>query len=132
MPERDRRRAALPEAFRLRLDGFERARPDWRRDHEGYELFVCEEAAMLSTFFADKGLDALAAFQNAPFEEQRSTLPALRLDEHSGNTWGAACAFAATYIRHPGLVPKMHGAICPVVGCQVAGCFAARPEAKEG
>jgi hypothetical protein len=136
MPDRDRRRAALPEPFRLRLDGFEQARPDWRRDREVYELFCCEEAALIAGHFANKGADLgerlglLHAFRTASTEDEKAELPGLKYDEHSGNTWGCANCLAEIYLANPDLVPQMHASICPIVGCETCGCFASRPEAK--
>lgn len=128
LPERDARRAKLPEIFQARVLGFIEARPHWRRDHEGYELFVCEEAAAISAHFAGNP-EGLAAFRGLPYEEQKATVPGLRYDQHSGNTFGAACALARCRLSQPELVPQMHGALCPLVGCQDYGCFAARTAA---
>lgn len=124
--DRDARRAALPEPFRLRLDGFEAARPNWRRDHEAYELFCCDEACRLAERFAT--VDELVAFSKLNHAEQQEAAPELRFSEHSGNTFGASLKFAAGYLQRPDLVPQYHGAICPLVGCEECGCFAARPE----
>lgn len=134
--ERDRRRAALPEAFRLRLDGFEQARPEWRRDHESYELFCCEEAALIAAHFASRGNDIaerlalMNVFREASLEDEKAELPGLKYGEHSGNTWGCANFLAQLYLKEPELLPKAHGAICPIVGCQIYGCYASRPEAR--
>jgi len=128
--ERDARRAALPEPFRLRLDGFEAARPNWRRDHEPYELFCCEEATRLAARFPTS--EALMAFSKLGHEEQKVAAPEVRLSEHSGNTFGAALNFAAGYLNTPGLVPMFHAAICPLLGCKECGCYAARVKGAAG
>lgn len=125
LADRDRRRAALPSRFQERLAGFEAARPDWRRDHEGYELFVCEEAVKLAERFSGD-VAGLRAFWASSFEEQKAAFPGLAYDQHSGNTWGAAGMLARLYLERPVDVPLMHGALCPLVGCGALGCAAAR------
>ncbi len=130
LPDRDARRAALPEPFRLRVEGFIAARPNFRRDHEGYELFVCEEAAKMAAHFAGD-IDGLTRFVRADLEAQKASVPGLKYGEHSGNTWGAACNLARLFLKHPNLVPAQHGALCPLVGCREYGCFAAREHGGE-
>lgn len=49
------------------------------------------------------------------YEEQREVVPNLN-DGHSGNTFGCACALAFAYLDCPENVPKMHGALSPLVG----------------
>lgn len=126
-PERDLRRAALPEPFRLRLDGFEAARPEWRREFEAYELFCCEEAARMAERF--KTADALREFNKLDHDGQKEAAPELRMSEHSVNTWGASLNLAVLFLEQPDLVPLQHGALCPLVGCQDYGCHAVRKEA---
>lgn len=116
---RDARRAALPEALRERCSVFEARNPNWRRDFESYELFVCEEAALLVAHFGGD-LEALRAFHDKPTDEQREVLP--RMSEHSGNTFGAALAIARRLMEAPELVRGAHGALCPLVGCVEYGC----------
>jgi hypothetical protein len=132
MPDRDRRRAALPEPFRLRLEGFIAARPNWRRDCESYELFCCEEAALIAAHFAgrENAAEQIDRFRAASTEDEKAELPGLRYAEHSGNTWGCSSVLAQAYLVSPELVPRVHGALCPLIGCQEYGCYAARPEAK--
>ncbi len=124
LADRDARRAKLPAPFRERIEGFIAARPDWRRDHEGYELFVCEEAAELAQHLQTP--EAMRAFAAASYDEQKRQAPQLKYSEHSGNTFGAMGALARRALESPELVPKMHGALCPLVGCKEYGCFAAR------
>jgi hypothetical protein len=126
---RDERRAALPGAFRERLSVFESRNPDWRRDFEGYELFVCEEATRLVEHFG-ADVEALRAFSGKSPSEQAAAVPALRLSEHSGNTWGAAVGLAMRLMVDPKLVRGAHGALCPLVGCVAYGCPGAGIERK--
>jgi hypothetical protein len=127
--EFEARVAALPEPFRLRIQRFRDLGGDkWRHGFEPYELFACEQAAA----FADalKTVDDLDAFRALNFEEQLLRVPAMS-DSHSGNTFGAACLLARGMIEAPELLPKIHGAMCGLVGCEYYGCFAAH-EAKRG
>ncbi len=55
--------------------------------------------------------------------KQKERVPDLAYDEHSGNTFGVACKLAHCYAAEPDLVPKMHGALCPLVGCESYGCW---------
>jgi hypothetical protein len=128
-PMRDARREALPEALRERLSVYETRNPDWRRDYEGYELFVCEEAAAMAAHFAGD-FEALRAFAEKTVGEQKQALPSLKWDEHSGNTWGAAVSLAARLVRDPASVRDAHGALCPLVGCVAYGCPGADREEK--
>lgn len=119
---RDARRAALPEALQQRCAVFEARNPDWRRDYESYELFVCEEAARLAAHFGSD-FEALVDFSNTKSaDEQRKILPGLKLDEHSGNTWMAAVGLARRLMADPKLVKGAHGALCTLVGCTDYGC----------
>lgn len=127
---RDERRAALPEALRERLDRFESRNPTWRRDYEQYELFVCEEAARLAAHFGSD-VEALRAFADKPSTEQAVIAPELKINEHSGNTWGAAVQIASLLMMDPKLVRGAHGALWPLVGCSDYGCPGADIE-KEG
>lgn len=125
----DARVAALPEPFRLRIERFrDLGGDDWRHEYEPYELFACEQAAIFATEL--KTVDELKAFSALDYEEQIKRVPGMN-DGHSGNTFGQACALANCAITNPELVPKMHGAMCPLVGCEAYGCFAAH-EAKRG
>jgi hypothetical protein len=119
--DRDARRAALPEALRERCARFESRNPNWRRDFESYELFVCEEAAKLAAHFG-ADIEALRAFADKPPSEQAATIPSLKLGDHSGNTWGAAVNLAGRLMMDPKLVAGAHGALCPLVGCVEYGC----------
>lgn len=123
----DARVAALPEQFRTRIERFrDLGGNEWRYEFEPYELFTCEQAAVIAE--AVITVDELAVFCKLSYEEQRLRVP--KLDGgHSGNTFGMACQLARCLIEQPELLPKMHGAMCALVGCQEYGCFAAH-EAK--
>lgn len=123
----DKRVAALPDPLRLRIEGFRDFAGDgWRWEYEPYELASCEEAARLVKHFADP--DALVFFSKLDYADQKQEYPEMD-DGHSGNTWGNALRFAHATLTRPEIVPQMHAAICPLVGCESAGCYAARKEA---
>jgi hypothetical protein len=125
--DNDARIDKLPRVFQKRIDGFRERRADFGWQHEGYELFTCEQAAAFAEAFPDG--DALTAFNEMTYEQQRAACPAMD-DGHSGNTFGSAVYLARLYLDHPYMVPKAHGALCPLVGCDDYGCFAATEEAK--
>lgn len=51
-------------------------------------------------------------------------------DGHSGNTFGAACMLARLYLEDASLVPKMHGAMSPVVGSEEHGDLSAEEQER--
>jgi hypothetical protein len=107
---------ALPDAFRQRIEFFMR-RQDWGPEFGGYELFSCEEAVKIAAHVGHE--DKIHAFHDDQADQKRCGIS----DDHSGNTFGTACTLAAAFLRDPALVPKMHGALCPLVGCQDYGCY---------
>lgn len=136
-PERDARIAALPEAFRHRIERFQRALPHWRRDFETYELFVCEEAdkiakAVYSMSIEEKTLRVLGSAENIIqtfYDSPEMQKAAGVSEEHSGNTFSQACVLALRSLAlSPDAVIQSHGACCYLLGCKAYGCFAAYPE----
>ena len=111
--------AALPEMFRNRINGFRKSKKEFDVDHLGYELFTCEQAVVIAT--ALKTADAIARFYKLDYAVQKTLVPGLDAC-HSGNTFGCACALAKTYLEDSSIVPQMHGALCPLVGCRDYGC----------
>lgn len=120
LPETDRRIAALPEMFRVRMEKFQRdGGHEFRRDYEGYELFCCEEAVKIATALKDRSED-VPAFAKLSWEQQKLIVD---LDGgHSGNTFGMACRLAHWYLTRPENVAREHGALTPLVGCESYGC----------
>ncbi len=120
---------ALPEAFRDRILRFTAKKKDWDWDLGPYEMFVCKEAhkiiKALSGNTSEDVSELLADFCKAPRDEQRELLPDMAFDEHSDNTFGAACMLARVYFLDESMIPQAHGAACPLVGCKEYGCFAA-------
>jgi hypothetical protein len=116
--------ALLPEAFQRRIAYFLAGVPRWGADHGGYELFCCEEAVKI--IGACKTSAEVSAF--AKDDARQSAVLGDTLTEHSGNTFGAACMLAQASLQGVELW-KVHGALCPLVGCEGYGCYASRKEA---
>lgn len=126
--ERDARINALPDLLNQRIVRFHLVRGEnWRRDHETYELFVCEQAAVFYEHFKDqyKPQEKIDAWYKLDYEDQRKVIPDLS-DGHSGNSMGAATTLAHILLGdEPELVIKQHGALCGLTGCEEYGCYAA-------
>jgi hypothetical protein len=116
----------LPVVFKKRLDDFKARVPDFGPEHEPYESFACSQAVL----FADtlKTEAELVRFAKLDSDEQRKLVPGLS-EDHSGNTFGFAVMLARVYLAQPELVPKVHAAICPLLGCKEAGCWSGTEEA---
>lgn len=117
--EYDARIAALPETFRTRLHGFAAKNPEFGPEYLPYELFVCEEAVKIARACDTEA--EVQRFAGLPYPEQKARVPDLG-EGHSGNTFGAACYLARLWLHEADLVPKAHGAIVPLVGCDAFGC----------
>lgn len=126
--ERDARYSALPPEFRARIDRFRAGNPDFRVEHEPYELFCCEQAVVIASSMKDA--DAIPAFVKLSWEQQKQIVPGLD-DGHSGNTFGMACRLAHWYLTRPENVAREHGALVPLVGCKDYGCTHDDPAARE-
>lgn len=88
----------LPLVFQRRIERFRRNNPDFRWEHEDYEMFCCEQAVVLAETLGSK--EAIAEFHQASWDEQRERVPGLS-DQHSGNTFGKACQLAIFYLDNP-------------------------------
>lgn len=121
--DRDRRRAALPDVLQQRLNRYEAANPNWRRDYEGYELFTVEQAASLAAVEKKGDLHKwYERFRGLSDAKMKELWPELS-DAHSGNTFGYATQIA--YWMNRGwddYVIGGHGAFVPLVGCAKYGC----------
>lgn len=118
-PARNERIARLPEPLRERMEWFGRSHT-WRAEYETYELGVCEEAESLSKKCGSAR--AVRFLKGRPYGEQ---VGAGLSDGHSGNSAAAVFALAEALFTTPNDVPRMHGALCPLVGCKIYGCWAA-------
>jgi hypothetical protein len=119
----DEKYAALPPEFQRRIDGFRAARDDWRWQFEAYEMTCCVDAVKIARVMTTAA--QIQAFYELPHEEQCRLVPDLDTG-HSGNTFGQACRLASVYVQQPEVIERMHGALCPLVGCEKYGCWSTR------
>lgn len=120
----DRRVAVLPEVFRRRIDRFRAGNPDFRWEHESYELFCCEQAVVIADALGtpEKFREVVGYGSiEGRWDAIKAAVPGLD-DGHSGNTFGAAVSLASYYLNSPENVVRQHGAMTPVVGCKAYGC----------
>lgn len=111
--QRDAAVAALPEALRQRMRHFQEIGGEafrWR--YEPYEVFACQQAAVFAEALGDEA--ALRAFRDLPYDEQRRLVPGMS-DQHSGNTFGCACALAEALLAGRSVVSD-YGALGPLHG----------------
>lgn len=113
----------LPAPFQERIRYFMQDE-DWGWKFGPYEMFCCEEAVKIAQHCGTE--EAIKVFYEKPWEEQAVVVD----DGHSGNTFGTACRLAVLYLNEPDLLRKMHGALCPLVGCDEYGCWSSTEEAK--
>src|SRR4051812_46102862 len=113
---------ALPGPLQKRLFQFRERSPDFGWKFEGYELACAEMAAAVAK--ACERLpesitvaDWLKGFHEAPWETQASIF-GKSADGASGNMVGFSIRQARLLLEHPELVPKDHGALCILVGCE--------------
>lgn len=116
---------ALDAPFRVRMRRFLR-RDGWGAEFGGYELFVCQEAQKIIARL--RTVEEVKAFHAANCDAQKELVPELDADNHSGNTFGAATMLAHVYLTDKSLaavmIQRVHGALCPLVGCTEYGCWA--------
>jgi hypothetical protein len=113
----DRDYDGLPPLFKMRIDRFRKANPNFRWEYEDYEMFVCTQAVLLAEW-ASEQTDPTAAIVDwnaKPYKEQLDAISGWS-DQHSGNTHGCAVALAKEYVTHRERVPLMMGAMAPLVG----------------
>jgi hypothetical protein len=118
--------ASWPAPFQERLSFFMK-KDGWGPEFGPYEIFVCGEAVKIAE--ACKTTAGVSAFSKASSKDQAALVPTLS-PEHSGNTFSMAVTLAALFLEKPELLPKMHGAICRLVGCETYGCYASTPAAR--
>jgi hypothetical protein len=118
--------SSVPPEFQERIARFRKVSPDWESEFGPYEKFVCSEALKIAAVLHDP--DKIKEFAESTPGQQVKIVPDIAFEEHSGNTFSAACNLAYVYTKEPSSVPKWHGALCALVGCKDYGCFAAHPE----
>jgi hypothetical protein len=109
---------SLPDIFKQRIDRFRKNNDNFRVDYEEYELFCCTQAILIAE--SCKTVDEIDLFHKKTWDEQKKQVPEL-CDGHSGNTFACACVLAKLYLDKPEFVPKMHGALSPLVGSKEYG-----------
>jgi hypothetical protein len=127
-PQLDADYESLPPVLRKRINRFRAANPDFRWEHESYEMFVCTQAALLAAWAEEQSDPATAidtwnrinSAENDPpydFAAQVAAVPGWS-DGHSSNTHGCAVAIAKTLVgkRFPEAAAVMPGALAPLVG----------------
>lgn len=114
---------ALPDSLMDRVNGFMEHNEGWFAKFGKYELMVCEQTAALATHMGTS--DRLQAFAALPYKEQGAAFPEMD-PGHSGNSFGQVLRLTGHLLDRPELVPKEHGALCPLAGCEAYGCVAAR------
>jgi hypothetical protein len=110
---------SLPAVFQARIDRFRAGNANFRWKFECYEMFCCTQAIAFAE--ALKTPDAIKQWRKLGYDEQRAQVPAME-DGHSGNTFGCACMLAFWFLKEPNIVPKLHGGLTPLVGCEEYGC----------
>jgi hypothetical protein len=123
--------ARMPERFQRRFEFFMR-RPEWGPEFGLYEVFCMEEAIKIARIC--KTAERVAWFAKAAPAFQKGAADAADVklsDDHSGNTFGAACHLAHGYLAETDSLFKFHGALCPLVGCKEYGCYASTVEQKD-
>jgi hypothetical protein len=107
-PEYDRRYAALPEAFRRRLDHFRRL-PRFRLTLEGIELGACESAVRLAEECGSA--EAVAEFQKLSYDLQRLARPWLVAHREPAEALDVICQLAFWWHQAPGRLSEVPGAM---------------------
>lgn len=90
---------ALPPVFRQRIRQLrERGGRDWRVENESYEMFCCTEAVKIAEHFESAA--EIERWYRLPYQEQRAEWDGFA-EGHSGNTFAAACTYAAWFADNP-------------------------------
>jgi hypothetical protein len=76
-------------------------------------MFVCTQAVLIADKL--KTPEAIKEWKKLEYGKQQAQVPGLS-DDHSGNTFGAACYLASIYLQEPESVVEVHGALSPLVG----------------
>lgn len=90
----------LPDPFQKRLDRFRAEDPTFRYSSEGYESFILVEAAKIAEALPVERIAEIRAIEDwKERSEAEKVVTTLDTGAHSGNTWGAAWAFAERLLR---------------------------------
>jgi len=111
---------ALPAPLQKRLFQFRERSRDFGPDFEGYELATAEMAAAVAKaaeLRVDESAEAwFRRFKESSWESQAAIF-GKSCDGASGNMASFAIRQAWLLVTQPDLVPKDHGALCILVGC---------------
>lgn len=117
----------LPMPMQRKIERLRKNNPEFRWQFEPYELFVCKEAFQIAIKLKDS--ERIQRFiRTNSSEVQQKLVPNLKYKEHSGNTFGKACAYALWFVSNPKLFHLSHGAMAELVGCEHYGCLPATDE----
>lgn len=113
--------AQLPLPYQSRLAGFMERAPETAWEHQGYELHICKMAVLMAE---DAGeAEQVERRHDSHWRRSGEALERLLADA-SGNQVGAAARLAYLQLTAPEGIAKEHAGLCPLVGCQKAGCWA--------
>lgn len=119
---------SLPDNFKQRIDRFRANNPKFRVDYESYEMFCCKEALKIAAARETSG--RVKWFARTFYEKQVKLCPDLS-DQHSGNTFGAACWLAYVHLKWPERICQIYGALSPLVGSKEYGDIVPDSQTKE-
>lgn len=104
---------SLPNIFKARIDRFRSNNSTFRVDFESYEMFCCVEAMKI--------VKACNKPEDVDLIKNSSIDIGLDMRNHSGNTFGFACALARAYLTDLSLFMRIPGAMAPLVGSEEYG-----------
>ena len=121
----------LPPLFKMRIDRFRAANPDFRWKYESYEMFICTQAVVLGDWALGEaegdrekavevidGWNRISSKEHDPpydYATQKAMVPGWS-DGHSGNTHGCAVMLAKEHVRRSERVPLYPGSLSPITG----------------
>lgn len=95
---------SLPKMFQEKIQQKRNDNPNYRIESESYEMFCYKQAIEIANGLPKfEGVpelnikERIQKFYDMPYEEQKKAIPKLS-EDHSGNTFGAACGLAAQYL----------------------------------
>jgi len=121
----------LPPSFQDRFQGFMNRNPNWGWEFGPYELHVCKTACEAIGYVLNElgqnpstedANEALRQLYQLSYDQQLAILPSI--EGANGNRANMAFRLASIYFISPDIIPKAHGALCPLVGCEKYGCWA--------
>jgi len=109
---------SYPDVFKQRVDRFKKNNPDFEWKFLDYEDFCISEAVKIANKL--KTVERIDQFREMDWGAQRMLVD---IDsDHSGNTFSCSIGLAKLYLTNPEDIAKVHGAMCPLLGCLEYGC----------